>query len=263
MLLVTRGGWTLWFVRGVTAVRPHYCEFISRWPSRIAPARPKMEKFKALDRKADGSLEESPSPSDTTRRILSLINDATKYTVVLICFLSVVGLRSLPIAWSLTGSIVAAYTCKGLKYILNHSRPDGAPKADPGMPSSHATVLSFHATALCLALVWRPQAGLLRWGAATGVAMLATFLVWLRVELGFHTPAQVGVGVALGSACATVWHRTAVTWVLPACEHNPGARHAVVASFVVMFSIFLWKSVAKWSSEGRGSKRKHGVSRVA
>eukprot|EP00884_Botryococcus_braunii_P013056 jgi/Botrbrau1/21751/Bobra.43_1s0145.1 len=237
----------------------HRCELITRCPSQISIAHLKIEKCKASDIQVDCRVEEPHSPNGTSKRILSAINDATKYTLVVICILSVVVLRSVPIAWSLTGSIVTAYMCKGLKYILNHSRPDGAPKADPGMPSSHATALSFLATALCLALVWKPQAGLLRWAAATGVAMLATFLVWLRVELAFHTPAQVGVGVAFGIKCAAAWQYSAVTWVLPACARNPGLGYAVGAGFVVMFGIFLWKTMAKWSSEGRELKGKRSV----
>jgi hypothetical protein len=83
--------------------------------------------------------------------------------------------------------------------------------------------------------------------------------VWLRVELGFHTPAQVGVGVMLGIKCAAGWQYTTVAWVLPACERHPGLGYAVGASFVAMFGIFLWKTVAKWSSEGREIKGKRSV----
>ncbi len=110
--LVTRGGWTPWFVQGVQAVVPHRSEFLGRCSTRFCPVHPKIEKWKAVGLKVDCRLQEQHTTSSTSKRILSVINDATKYTVVLICFSSVVVLRSLPVAWSLTGSIVAAYICK-------------------------------------------------------------------------------------------------------------------------------------------------------
>lgn len=67
--------------------------------------------------------------------------------------------------------------------------------------------------------------------------------VWLRVELGFHTTEQVVVGAALGGTLATLWHRAAVTWVLPACERSAGARYTVLAIFLALFGIFMVKLI--------------------
>jgi hypothetical protein len=53
------------------------------------------------------------SASETgKKRILSTINRATKYATVLICIFSAAGIRSIPLAWALTGSIVSIYICK-------------------------------------------------------------------------------------------------------------------------------------------------------
>lgn len=59
--------------------------------------------------------EAATSPAATSqRKVLEVINDATKYVVLLTCFGLVLGLRSVPVVWSITGSIGAAFLCKVL-----------------------------------------------------------------------------------------------------------------------------------------------------
>lgn len=125
---------------------------------------------------------------------------------------------------------VAAALSKGLKRVVNQSRPAGAPKLSPGMPSNHATSLAF----LCVVTVY----GLQRYASAgelssstgiggTGQSFIATpplpalprsyvpplqclavfyslYATALRVVQGHHTVAQVAVGYAFGVCCASL-----------------------------------------------------------
>ncbi|CAK0849857.1 unnamed protein product, partial [Prorocentrum cordatum] len=120
------------------------------------------------------------------------------------------------VCWSLLGAIAAAFNCKALKVVINQARPEGARKADPGMPSSHAQSLGFlsgYAACGLLTLGWPAP-----WPAAAAGSTLAcgAFLSWLRVELGFHTTPQVLVGHSLGALSAAAWWRLGQGWALQA-----------------------------------------------
>ncbi|KAK7195875.1 Divergent PAP2 family/PAP2 superfamily [Novymonas esmeraldas] len=127
-------------------------------------------------------------------------------------------------------SCVAAAISKALKRVVNQSRPRGAPKLSPGMPSNHATSLSF----LCVATVYglqRYAASIVDGTAADAaavrrmltdsaplpslpvefvrplqvlVAVYSVYATSLRVVQGHHTVAQVTVGYALGILFATL-----------------------------------------------------------
>jgi dolichyldiphosphatase len=152
---------------------------------------------------------------------LVLINRATKYAVSLAVLLSVLSTGASPRAcWDVAGAVASSGACKLLKRALNHARPEGAPKADPGMPSSHANSLAFLAVTAALEMLRVGGGG--AGGAvpaASAVLALGAFLSWLRVRLGFHTPAQVAVGVAFGAGCAVGWHALAplaLAWMVEA-----------------------------------------------
>lgn len=93
-----------------------------------------------------------------------------------------------------------------------------------GMPSSHATVMAFAATAAAFLFLHRQRlrhaagAGQASSAAAAlgravevgqvlGLAGLAAAVGYGRVYLGYHTPGQVAAGTALGAACAVIWWR--------------------------------------------------------
>ena len=104
-----------------------------------------------------------------------------------------------PCAWTLSlgvTAVVQAVVTKIAKRLLAQKRPDGAPFADPGMPSSHASMLFFLA-----AFVSAHQDSLL-----LSLSLLATAAVLsvLRVRAGYHTYAQIAAGAALGLAGAAV-----------------------------------------------------------
>merc|ERR1719478_1239049 len=94
-----------------------------------------------------------------------------------------------------------------LKRILRQERPDGAPLADPGMPSSHAMSLFFLSGYLCAAIVaWTPTwSHLQRLAASTGLLGFAVSSVAWRVSSGLHTTLQVLVGSVLGGFNGVLW----------------------------------------------------------
>ena len=175
---------------------------------------------------------------------------------------------------------------KALKAVLNLPRPGLAPKADSGMPSSHALSLGYLATAAAAALLQAPPAALGEQGAAGTAAVLqvgALVLTWLRVALGFHTvpqarpslpapithapgtraeihspqcecplpfPSQVVVGFILGVAVALGWHALGSHHVLPRAAAHPqlwALLRVVSAAAVALFAL----QARRWYVEAR------------
>ena len=140
---------------------------------------------------------------------LECLNESTKFVVSATAMLFLLFHPTVETCWCLLGSIINSVNGKLLKRVLNHSRPNGAKKVDPGMPSSHATSLSYLSWYAALAFAFEPNA----FGLAThvtrafaiGVVSLGAFLAYLRVKLGFHTWPQVLVGYGLGSSTASLW----------------------------------------------------------
>jgi len=134
------------------------------------------------------------------QRILFKCNSSTKWIVTL---LNTVLVWSQPHRYEgpfiVFGSIMAVYFTNFLKSIINQSRPDGAPFADPGMPSSHSLTCYFIVSAWNSSpIITSPFIKeFLRIGAAT--------VACLRVVCGYHSWAQVGVGAVLGSLLGSIW----------------------------------------------------------
>lgn len=109
----------------------------------------------------------------------------------------------------LLGAIANALVTKVLKWGLAIPRPDGAPLADPGMPSSHASSLFFFATWLGAAALARRADDDLGLATALGLVALlvctATALAAWRVRRGLHSADQVLVGALLGAGAALLW----------------------------------------------------------
>lgn len=115
------------------------------------------------------------------------------------------------------GSILNVLIAKALKRIIRQPRPDGATKIDHGMPSSHATSLSFLTVAALFGAV--RQAGGLRPTPLLGVAVLALLLAivatrW-RIAAGYHTTPQVAAGWIIGSLDAILWFFLIVPAISP------------------------------------------------
>ncbi len=161
------------------------------------------------------------------------LNDATKWMVVAAQTLAVFTRRDFTAPYIVIGSISVAFWAGLLKRLINQQRPDGSPFADPGMPSSHALVSTFAATAWAAHLRWRSP-------ACAPLLLAAAVVSALRVVCGCHTWAQVGVGCALGGGAAVGWMRAA-----PASA-GPAALAAVYAVYVGGSAVFVAKKMSRW-----------------
>ncbi|CAE7202434.1 LPPE2 [Symbiodinium natans] len=186
----------------------------------------------------------------TLRVVLARINAGTKWIVSGAVLGVLLWRRHDATCWALLGSVLAAANCKLWKILLKQSRPAGAPKLDPGMPSSHAQSLGFLSSYAALDLIlpfddsgvrlWQP--GVSRSLAAAGILGSAMGFTWLRVTLGFHTSAQVTVGFGLGVASAALWQLLYGSVYLPALAADATGRlrlglYAATAFAATVFAI--------------------------
>ena len=175
--------------------------------------------------------------------ILGLVNEAKKWVVSGAAFVFLVTRRDPRVSWGLMGACLTAGLAKALKRHFNQKRPDASWKADPGMPSSHATALAFLATYAsggCLAFVGAPA---LAWGGCAAAVACATFLTWLRVATGLHTAEQVVAGFALGATSSAVWFEGGRRWVFAQEGAGMAAVHVLCALAVLVFGI---KTLKRW-----------------
>ncbi|GMH44919.1 hypothetical protein BSKO_12876 [Bryopsis sp. KO-2023] len=160
--------------------------------------------------------------NDWTLGVLSAINDSTKYVVSAMVTVALLLRRDVQAAWWVDGSIASSIACKITKEFINETRPDGAKKSDPGMPSSHANSLGYLSMYVALDFLCLNQSNLgFVWAAV--IVFGAVFLTWLRVLLGFHTTPQVLVGFLLGGCFAGFWWRVGQDLAVPFFATSPTA----------------------------------------
>ena len=184
--------------------------------------------------------------------VFEYLNESTKFVVSATAMVFLVFHPTVETCWCLLGSIVNSVNGKLLKRALNHSRPDGAKKVDPGMPSSHATSLSYLSWYAALAFAFEPNA----FGLATtvtrtlafGLVSLGAFLAYLRVKLGFHTWPQVYVGYGLGSSTALVWILFGKGYLIQHLARHPERLKNLHACLVVAIGLFALSAI-KWVKE--------------
>ena len=189
---------------------------------------------------------------------LGLVNEATKWVVSGAAFVFLVARRDLRVSWGLMGACLTAGLAKALKRYLNQKRPDAAWKADPGMPSSHATALAFLATYAsggCLAFVGAPA---LAWGGCAATMACAAFLTWLRVATGLHTAEQVVAGFALGAATSAAWFEAGRRWVFAQDGAGMAAVHMLCALAVLVFGV---KTLKRWRDDSVQYMHIHNLER--
>ncbi|GBF99271.1 dolichyldiphosphatase-like [Raphidocelis subcapitata] len=116
----------------------------------------------------------------------------------------------------LAGLVATEAVARGLKHLVRSPRPAegcallGVCDAH-GMPSSH-TAMAFAyaalsaAAAAALAARRRPAARALAALEVFGCGAAAALVAASRVYLGYHSPAQVAAGAALGLALGLAWH---------------------------------------------------------
>ncbi|SPO20427.1 uncharacterized protein UTRI_00827_B [Ustilago trichophora] len=138
--------------------------------------------------------------------------------------IGILHLRTCHVLYFTIGSLATSFTAKGLKRVIKQPRPPGSRvKKTSGMPSTHSATISFMGTYIVLSSLLLPlhpslslgSSSLLGNAAASDnmtriwialVGVVAPVLVmWSRVRLGVHTPAQTLVGAALGVAKACIW----------------------------------------------------------
>jgi len=197
--------------------------------------------------------------------VFEYLNESTKFVVSATAMVFLMFHPTVETCWCLLGSIVNSVNGKLLKRALNHSRPDGAKKVDPGMPSSHATSLSYLSWYAALAFAFEPNA----FGLATtvtrtlafGLVSLGAFLAYLRVKLGFHTWPQVYVGYGLGSSTALVWILFGKRYLIQHLARHPERLKNLHACLVVAIGLFALSAI-KWvkelvKSSSKGSKKQN------
>lgn len=179
---------------GVAAISRHRAvRRFARGASRLRPAR-----------LVQAQMNEDGANSGGAARLESAA-DWTKWAVVIIVLAIVVYRRDVGVVLFAFGSILNTMVGKTLKRVIRQPRPDGAKKMDHGMPSSHATALSFLSSGAAINLI--KAHGLVSWALAIASLILAGTVVasWWRVSVGYHTSAQVVVGWTVGVFNCLLW----------------------------------------------------------
>ena len=188
--------------------------------------------------------------------VLAALNESTKFVVSALALVALLRYPNVSTCWCILGSVVNSINGKLLKKLLNHERPTGAVKADPGMPSSHATSLSYlsvYAAAAMLTHGDKMSPVLPAWAVAPtacGVVGCGVFLTWLRVHLGFHTTPQVVVGYALGASTAVGWLCAMERVVGPALRASPKLVGGLRVALAVAVGVFALSAI-RWVDEAR------------
>ncbi len=130
---------------------------------------------------------------------LRVVGSSTRFVVSLSSISYVMTSRTQESLTFLTLAIANAVIGKILKKVIDESRPDGSPVSDDrGMPSSHATSLSFICTAATFLypVTWLPP------------ALLAYTLASLQYRKlrGLHNYPQLAAGCLLGFTNAVAWY---------------------------------------------------------
>lgn len=178
---------------------------------------------------------------EPTRRVLSLVNESTKWTVSSLAALFLIFKQEPSVLWALLGSIVSSFINKALKKVINQQRPASARKEDPGMPSSHANSLAFLGTYSSLALAQYYSTE-----AAVALFICSMFLTWLRVALGYHTYPQVIVGFCLGSTTAIGWRQIGLRHFLPFIDSEPVYGRTLLIVTYGFGLLFAAKNLLPW-----------------
>lgn len=178
-------------------------------------------------------------PKSGLASVLDTANGLTKWIVVAAQTTAVVTRRDFASPYIVVGSIGASFAAHALKKVINQERPDGSPFIDPGMPSSHALVATFAASA------WAVH---LQRASATYVLLLSAAVVsGLRVVTGCHTWAQILVGTAIGAIGAVGWMALGVaSGLTPTGGASRSALAAMYALYLGGSVAFVVKKMDKW-----------------
>ncbi|KAL7420184.1 hypothetical protein Q5752_005150 [Cryptotrichosporon argae] len=156
--------------------------------------------------------------------LLLYILDETHVTVTVTTALVVLWTRSAHATYFGAGALSTTLLAKLAKRFIQQPRPAPSamsraspvrPKRTYGMPSTHSAALSFYFFYLFPLLPLLPRLspaysqatalGPWTWIERGALTALWALTLWSRVELGYHTPAQVVGGAAFGLAGALAW----------------------------------------------------------
>jgi membrane-associated phospholipid phosphatase len=216
---------------------------VPRPTSRVKASIPSSSLYSLLENSRDGAIDmTSASSSIQSRRILQqtlfAANAATKW---LVSIAVTIGVFWNPFhfrgPYIVTGSIIAIVLANALKRFINQERPDGAPFTDPGMPSSHALVSFFVATAWLTAFKGTHAPLLL--GSAALVSLL-------RVICGYHTIPQIAVGGILGTILGHGWMHLGS---FLASKNYTVTMTFAWSTYLIGSAIYVKKNARKWLSE--------------
>lgn len=183
-----------------------------------------------------------PRLSARVPAVVHALNASTKWLVTLA---HTVAVWSRPRAfvgpYVVVGSIGAVYLTEALKKLFNQRRPDGAPIADPGMPSSHALVTFFSAVSWASVVDPSVLGGTIRVLLVGGAATVAV----LRVVCGYHSVAQIAVGAGLGSVLGWGWMLLGETVRLS----NPRLAYgSAFGAYIAGSAYFIAKNMRHWAA---------------
>ncbi|KAN0060200.1 hypothetical protein ACQY0O_007529 [Thecaphora frezii] len=164
-------------------------------PSRPPPARM-------------GAPQASPQPPPARLSTPLWLLKHTQGITTTAVALAILHLRTTHVVYYTLGIFSTSFSAKGLKRLIKQPRPPGSRvKKTSGMPSTHSASVSFMGSYLlfCLASQPQPEAWTTTAALATLYVGLPVAVMWSRVRLGVHTPAQTVAGAALGVVKAGLW----------------------------------------------------------
>eukprot|EP01023_Acetabularia_acetabulum_P015843 TRINITY_DN17774_c0_g1_i1.p2 TRINITY_DN17774_c0_g1~~TRINITY_DN17774_c0_g1_i1.p2 ORF type:complete len:254 (-),score=15.62 TRINITY_DN17774_c0_g1_i1:163-924(-) len=178
-----------------------------------------------IKQKVKSQILQSQSPTSQNQSgmnnfdgVLKNINNSLKYIVTIIAVWFLRFNFNVQVCWVLLGSLMAVLMNKILKQIINQSRPSTSRKTDPGMPSSHASVTAYF-SAVISSLVFDSKLSNYYF-IILFVELYAVFVAWIRVRLGFHTPAQVAVGFGVGTWFGIFWGQIGIIYMLNVLQNR-------------------------------------------
>lgn len=197
------------------------------------PGNNKASSRKRLSVQHGPRMSSSRSSENPPPRV-KVAADLTKWTVCAIVGAFLLTYRDALSVLYVIGAGINSATGKLLKRVIKQPRPTSA-KSDHGMPSSHATSLSF-LSVLSVVHVVVGRGVPWMWGAA-GMFMVGAIMAsgW-RVKAGYHTWEQVVAGWLLGSVNAVVWGARIVPAVSGSVE---GVMSNAVAGWIVVVGMGL------------------------
>lgn len=177
-------------------------------------------------------------PSRRAPTLAHRLNRSTKWLVAAWQLCALAARRDVVAPFVVLGMVCSAFWCSALKRLLNGARPASSAASDGGMPSAHALVSAFAASA------WACECGSAL--SAAGLGAFAVGIGGLRVCCGDHSLPQVAVGLALGSASALGWMRAGAASGLFALDSAAWPVVAVRGACALGMALFAARKAAKF-----------------